>query len=160
MARFAMAFRNVLYDVRLPGLPTMLWIIGWSLLSAYFGTRFFVRRADRFAGDDVSTPPVDVVEHGGGHDLDDVVARRARRHGASPDSCCFDGVGIAVGDVALSVLLDAMAAPMAATASPCQRCARHDEVHGRSMIASPTGSLARLRRPPILRDLRARLCSA
>ena len=49
MARFAMAYRNVLYDVRLPGLPTMLWIITWSLLSAYFGTRFFVRRADRFA---------------------------------------------------------------------------------------------------------------
>jgi len=49
MARFAMAYRNVLYDVRLPGLPTMLWITGWSLFSAYFGTRFFVRRADRFA---------------------------------------------------------------------------------------------------------------
>jgi ABC-2 type transport system permease protein len=49
MARFAMAFRNVLYDVRLPGLPTMLWITGWSLASAYFGTRFFIRRADRFA---------------------------------------------------------------------------------------------------------------
>jgi ABC-2 type transport system permease protein len=49
MARFAMAFRNVFYDVRLPGLPTMLWLIGWSLLSFYLGTRFFVRRADRFA---------------------------------------------------------------------------------------------------------------
>jgi lipopolysaccharide transport system permease protein len=49
MARFAMAYRNVLYDVRLPGLPTMLWITGWSLFSAYFGTRYFVRRSDRFA---------------------------------------------------------------------------------------------------------------
>jgi ABC-2 type transport system permease protein len=49
MARFAMAYRNVLYDVRLPGLPTMLWITGWSLFSAYFGMRFFIRRADRFA---------------------------------------------------------------------------------------------------------------
>lgn len=49
MARFTMAYRNVLYDVRLPGLPTMLWIVGWSLFSAYFGSRFFIRRADRFA---------------------------------------------------------------------------------------------------------------
>lgn len=49
MARFAMAFRNVFYDITLPGLPTMLWLIGWSLSSAYFGTRFFVKRADRFA---------------------------------------------------------------------------------------------------------------
>lgn len=49
MARFAMAFRNVFYDVTLPGLNTMLWLVGWSLVSAYFGTRFFVRRADRFA---------------------------------------------------------------------------------------------------------------
>jgi ABC-2 type transport system permease protein len=49
MARFAMAFRNVFYDVTLPGLPTMLWLVGWSLFSAYFGTRFFVRRAARFA---------------------------------------------------------------------------------------------------------------
>jgi lipopolysaccharide transport system permease protein len=49
MARFAMAFRNVFYDVTFPGLPTMLWVAGWSVFSAYFGTRFFVRRADRFA---------------------------------------------------------------------------------------------------------------
>jgi len=49
MARFAMAFRNVFYDVRLPGLPTMLWLLGWSLFSFYAGTAFFVRRADRFA---------------------------------------------------------------------------------------------------------------
>jgi ABC-type polysaccharide/polyol phosphate export permease len=49
MARFSMAFRNVFYDVRLPGLPTMLWLIGWSLVSFYVGTAFFVKRADRFA---------------------------------------------------------------------------------------------------------------
>jgi ABC-2 type transport system permease protein len=49
MARFAMAFRNVFYDVRLPGLPTMLWLIGWSLVAFYAGTAFFVRRSDRFA---------------------------------------------------------------------------------------------------------------
>jgi lipopolysaccharide transport system permease protein len=49
MARFAMAFRNVYYDVRLPGLPTMLWLVGWSLLTFFLGTRFFVRRANRFA---------------------------------------------------------------------------------------------------------------
>jgi lipopolysaccharide transport system permease protein len=49
MARFAMAFRNVFYDVRLPGVPTMLWLIGWSLVSFYVGTAFFVKRADRFA---------------------------------------------------------------------------------------------------------------
>lgn len=49
MARFAMAFRNVFYDITLPGLPTTLWLVGWSLFSAYFGTRYFIRRADRFA---------------------------------------------------------------------------------------------------------------
>lgn len=49
MARFGMAFRNIFYDVRLPGLPTVLWLLGWSAFSFYFGTRFFVRRADRFA---------------------------------------------------------------------------------------------------------------
>jgi lipopolysaccharide transport system permease protein len=49
MARFMMAFRNVFYDVRLPGAPTMLWLLGWSLVSIVLGTRFFSRRADRFA---------------------------------------------------------------------------------------------------------------
>jgi ABC-2 type transport system permease protein len=49
MARFAMAFRNVFYDARLPGLPTTLWLLFWSLTIFYVGTRFFVRRADRFA---------------------------------------------------------------------------------------------------------------
>ncbi|MCB0965408.1 MAG: ABC transporter permease [Ilumatobacter sp.] len=49
MARFAMAFRNVFYDVRLPGLPTMLWLVFWSVLAFYLGTRYFVRRSDRFA---------------------------------------------------------------------------------------------------------------
>jgi ABC-2 type transport system permease protein len=49
MARFAMAFRNVFYDVRMPGLPTMLWLVFWSVLAFYGGARYFVRRADRFA---------------------------------------------------------------------------------------------------------------
>jgi lipopolysaccharide transport system permease protein len=49
MARFMMAFRNVFYDARLPGLPTMLWLVGWSALSFYLGTRFFVKRSSRFA---------------------------------------------------------------------------------------------------------------
>jgi ABC-2 type transport system permease protein len=49
MARFVMAYRNVLYDVRLPGLETMLWLLFWSMVAFYFGLRFFARRADRFA---------------------------------------------------------------------------------------------------------------
>jgi lipopolysaccharide transport system permease protein len=49
MARFAMAFRNIFYDARLPGLPTLLWLVFWSVLASYFGTRYFVRRSDRFA---------------------------------------------------------------------------------------------------------------
>lgn len=49
LARFMMAYRNVLYDVRLPGFETMLWLVGWSALAFYFGLRFFARRADYFA---------------------------------------------------------------------------------------------------------------
>jgi ABC-2 type transport system permease protein len=49
MARFAMAFRNVFYDVRLPGVPTMIWLVFWSVLAFYGGMRYFVRRSDRFA---------------------------------------------------------------------------------------------------------------
>lgn len=49
MARFAMAFRNVFYDARLPGLPTILWLVFWSALVFYLGARYFARRADRFA---------------------------------------------------------------------------------------------------------------
>ena len=49
MARFVMAYRNVLYDVRLPGLETMLWLVGWSFLAFFLGLRFFARRADYFA---------------------------------------------------------------------------------------------------------------
>jgi lipopolysaccharide transport system permease protein len=49
MARFAMAFRNVFYDVRLPGAPTLFWVAAWATLSFVSGHRFFVRRADRFA---------------------------------------------------------------------------------------------------------------
>lgn len=49
MARFMMAYRNVLYDVRLPGFETMLWLVGWSVSVFFLGLRFFARRADRFA---------------------------------------------------------------------------------------------------------------
>jgi len=49
MARFVMAFRNVLYDVRMPGLETMLFLVFWSVLVFILGLRFFARRADRFA---------------------------------------------------------------------------------------------------------------
>ena len=49
MARFAMAYRNVFYDFRLPGLNTMLWLLAWSLVVSYLGLRFYIRRADRFA---------------------------------------------------------------------------------------------------------------
>jgi lipopolysaccharide transport system permease protein len=49
MARFMMAYRNILYDVRLPGLNTMLWLIGWSVTAFLLGLRFFARRSDRFA---------------------------------------------------------------------------------------------------------------
>jgi ABC-2 type transport system permease protein len=49
MARFVMAYRNVLYDVRLPGLETMLWVIGWSVVAFFLGLRYFARRADYFA---------------------------------------------------------------------------------------------------------------
>jgi len=49
MARFVMAYRNIFYDVRLPGLNTMLWLVGWSFLVFILGFRFFVRRSERFA---------------------------------------------------------------------------------------------------------------
>lgn len=49
MARFMQAYRNVFYDLRVPGVETMLWLIGWSVLVFFLGLRFFVRRADRFA---------------------------------------------------------------------------------------------------------------
>jgi ABC-type polysaccharide/polyol phosphate export permease len=49
MARFAMAYRNVFYDFRMPGLNTMLWLTGWSVAVFYLGLRFYLRRADRFA---------------------------------------------------------------------------------------------------------------
>lgn len=49
MARFVMAYRNILYDVRMPGLQTMLWLVGWSVAVFLLGLRFFARRADRFA---------------------------------------------------------------------------------------------------------------
>jgi lipopolysaccharide transport system permease protein len=49
LARFVMAFRNILYDVRLPGLETMLWLTAWSFAVFFLGLRFFARRADHFA---------------------------------------------------------------------------------------------------------------
>jgi lipopolysaccharide transport system permease protein len=49
MARFVMAYRNILYDVRLPGLETMLWVTVWSIAVFFAGLRYFARRADRFA---------------------------------------------------------------------------------------------------------------
>ena len=49
MARFVMAYRNILYDVRLPGFETMLWLVGWSIGAFALGLRFFARRAERFA---------------------------------------------------------------------------------------------------------------
>jgi ABC-2 type transport system permease protein len=49
MARFVMAYRNIFYDVTMPGLNTMLWLVGWSALVFFFGFRFFIRRSDRFA---------------------------------------------------------------------------------------------------------------
>ena len=49
MARFAMAYRNIFYDVRLPGLNTMLFLVVWSIAAFFIGLRFYVRRADRFA---------------------------------------------------------------------------------------------------------------
>lgn len=49
MARFMQAYRNVFYDLRLPGLNTMLWLVFWSFGVFFLGLRFFVRRADRFA---------------------------------------------------------------------------------------------------------------
>jgi lipopolysaccharide transport system permease protein len=49
MARFVMAFRNILYDVRLPGFETMVWLTFWSSLVFFLGLRFFARRSDRFA---------------------------------------------------------------------------------------------------------------
>ena len=49
MARFAMAYRNVFYDIRLPGLNTILWLVGWSVVLFFLGFRFYVRRSDYFA---------------------------------------------------------------------------------------------------------------
>jgi lipopolysaccharide transport system permease protein len=49
MARYAMAYRNVFYDARLPGLNTTLWLACWSVFAFIAGFRFFAARADRFA---------------------------------------------------------------------------------------------------------------
>lgn len=49
LARFMQAYRNVFYDLRLPGFETTMWLVVWSFGIFYLGLRFFVRRADRFA---------------------------------------------------------------------------------------------------------------
>jgi lipopolysaccharide transport system permease protein len=49
MARFAMAYRNIFYDNRMPGLNTMVWVAVWSIAVFFLGIRYFSRRADRFA---------------------------------------------------------------------------------------------------------------
>lgn len=49
LARFMQAYRNVFYDLRLPGFETTMWLIVWSFGIFFLGLRFFVRRADRFA---------------------------------------------------------------------------------------------------------------
>ena len=49
MARFMMAYRNIFWDIRMPGLNTMLWLVCSSLIVFYVGFRFYVRRSDRFA---------------------------------------------------------------------------------------------------------------
>jgi ABC-2 type transport system permease protein len=49
MARFAMAYRNVFYDIRLPGLNTILWLTAWSTVIFFLGLRFYTRRSPRFA---------------------------------------------------------------------------------------------------------------
>ena len=49
MARFMQAYRNLFYDIRLPGLPTFLFLVFWSFLIFFLGLRFFVKRSDRFA---------------------------------------------------------------------------------------------------------------
>jgi len=49
MARFIKAYRNIFYDIRLPGLNTMLYLVVAAVVSLTLGLRFFVRRSDRFA---------------------------------------------------------------------------------------------------------------
>jgi len=49
MARFMQAYRNLFYDLRMPGVETCVYIVVWSVLVFAVGLRFFVRRSDRFA---------------------------------------------------------------------------------------------------------------
>jgi lipopolysaccharide transport system permease protein len=49
MARFAMAFRNCLFDVRLPGVNTLVGLTAMSGATFVFGYRYFTRRAPWFA---------------------------------------------------------------------------------------------------------------
>ena len=51
MARFAMAFRNCFYDIRLPGLTTMASLTVISVVVFAVGYRFFAKRAPRFVED-------------------------------------------------------------------------------------------------------------
>lgn len=49
MARFAIAYRDVFYDIRMPDVTTLLWLVFWAFISFYFGMRYFLRRSDYFA---------------------------------------------------------------------------------------------------------------
>ncbi len=49
MARFILAFRNCFFDIRLPGLNTMLGLALMSVASFFAGYRYFSRRAPWFA---------------------------------------------------------------------------------------------------------------
>ena len=51
LARFAMAFRNCFYDIRLPGPETMLSLTIISVVVFALGYRFFAQRAPRFVED-------------------------------------------------------------------------------------------------------------
>lgn len=51
IARFAMAFRNCFYDIRLPGLQTVVGLSVVSLAVFSFGYSFFIRRSPRFVED-------------------------------------------------------------------------------------------------------------
>ena len=49
MARFVMAFRNCFFDIRAPGLNTMLGLFVMSVVTFLLGYRFFTRRSPWFA---------------------------------------------------------------------------------------------------------------
>jgi ABC-2 type transport system permease protein len=49
MARFVQAYRNLLYDVRMPSAATLTWCVVSAFVFFGLGLRFFARRADHFA---------------------------------------------------------------------------------------------------------------